>query len=40
MVAAYQRGDLFDKRRELMIAWANYCDGRTDENVVPLRRAQ
>jgi integrase len=24
-VAAYQRGDLFDKRRRLMEAWAHYC---------------
>jgi hypothetical protein len=23
--AAYRRGDLFDKRRELMKAWAEYC---------------
>ena len=23
--AAYRRGDLFDKRRKLMDAWANYC---------------
>ena len=23
--AAYRRGDLFDKRRELMDAWAKYC---------------
>jgi integrase len=23
--AAYRRGDLFDKRRELMDAWAAYC---------------
>jgi integrase len=23
--AAYRRGDLLDKRRELMQAWANYC---------------
>ena len=23
--AAYQRGDLFDKRRKLMDAWALYC---------------
>lgn len=23
--AAYRRGDLFDKRRELMTAWARYC---------------
>jgi hypothetical protein len=22
---AYRRGDLFDKRRKLMEAWANYC---------------
>ncbi len=25
--AAYQRGDLLEKRRELMNAWAAYCDG-------------
>ncbi len=23
--AAYRRGDLFEKRRELMDAWAGYC---------------
>jgi hypothetical protein len=23
--AAYRRGDLFEKRRKLMAAWANYC---------------
>jgi hypothetical protein len=23
--AAYRRGDLFDKRRKLMDAWAAYC---------------
>ena len=23
--AAYRRGDLFEKRRELMEAWARYC---------------
>jgi integrase len=23
--AAYRRGDLFEKRRQLMVAWANYC---------------
>jgi len=38
VVAAYQRGDFFEKRRELMMAWANYCEGKTEENVVPLRR--
>jgi integrase len=26
--AAYQRGDLFEKRRELMQMWADYCDGK------------
>ena len=25
--AAYRRGDLFEKRRELMSAWATYCEG-------------
>lgn len=38
VVAAYQRGDLFEKRRELMVAWANYCEGKADDNVVPLTR--
>ena len=40
-VAAYQRSDLFDKRRNLMVDWANFlhtvpADGA---NVVSLRRA-
>ncbi len=38
VIAAYQRGDLLDKRRELMGMWADYCDGKLDETVVPLRR--
>lgn len=38
VVAAYQRGDLFDKRRDLMTAWANFCEGKGDDNVVPFRR--
>lgn len=25
--AAYRRGDLFEKRRRLMAAWARHCDG-------------
>lgn len=25
VIAAYQRGDLFEKRRELMTEWANHC---------------
>ena len=36
--AAYQRGDLLDKRRKLMDAWAVYCDSRaTTGKVVALR---
>jgi integrase len=37
--AAYRRGDLFDKRRKLMDAWATYCarSVRTEQKVVPLR---
>ena len=30
--AAYRRGDLLNKRRELMEAWAAYCEG-TDSGV-------
>eukprot|EP01037_Dinobryon_pediforme_P005931 gene5931-6001_t len=39
--AAYQRGDLFEKRRRLMDAWAEYC-GRPatkTDNVVAIRAA-
>jgi integrase len=32
--AAYRRGDLFDKRRKLMDAWAAYCKPKKS-NVVP-----
>jgi integrase len=34
--AAYRRGSLFEKRRQLMDAWADYCDGTTGR-VIPLR---
>lgn len=37
-VAAYQRGTMLEKRRELMAAWANYCDGAKGGNVVRLAR--
>ena len=33
--AAYRRGNLLEKRRGLMAAWGNYCDG-TAANVVAL----
>lgn len=37
--AAYRRGDLFDKRRKLMDAWAVYCGTPivAGENVTPIR---
>lgn len=34
--AAYRRGDLFEKRRRLMEAWAEYCAGRLAGGVVAL----
>lgn len=36
---AYRRGDALDKRRELMHAWATFCEGIND-NVVPLNGAK
>jgi hypothetical protein len=39
--AAYRRGDLFDKRRKLMDAWAAHCDRPAAiGNVVSLRGAE
>ena len=38
--AAYRRGDLFEKRRQLGQAWAEYCSGQWPERgseVVPVR---
>lgn len=37
--AAYRRGDLFDKRRKLMDAWAKYCVTSITEtdNITPIR---
>lgn len=36
--AAYRRGDLFEKRRRLMDAWAEYCEnGKSTADVLPLR---
>jgi integrase len=40
---AYRRGDLFDKRRQLMDAWADFCATPPAEGagkVVPMRSAQ
>lgn len=33
--AAYQRGDMLEKRRQMMQAWADYCEGYGD---APMRR--
>jgi integrase len=35
--AAYRRGDLFDKRRQLMGAWAAFCEALSGGQVVSLR---
>lgn len=38
--AAYRRGDLFDKRRHLMDAWAQFCgDPAVSGTVVPIRKS-
>lgn len=31
--AAYRRGDLFEKRRQLMNAWAKYCNTQSDKSA-------
>ncbi len=36
--AAYRRGDLFDKRRKLMEAWAVYCATPKASKVVAFKR--
>ena len=40
--AAYQRGDMLDRRRTLMQAWAHFCSSNaaTKGQVVPLRRRE
>lgn len=37
--AAYRRGDLFEKRRALMTAWAAWCEPKTG-NVVPFMKGK
>jgi integrase len=37
--AAYRRGDLFEKRREIMAAWANFIDRDKTANVVAMQIA-
>jgi integrase len=36
--AAYRRGDLFDKRRKLMDAWAAYCGTPRTGKIVAFKR--
>ena len=36
--AAYRRGDLFEKRRELMVTWATFVSN-DNATVVPIRSA-
>jgi integrase len=36
--AAYRRGDALEKRRRLMQAWADYCDGAEGAKIIDLRR--
>jgi integrase len=38
---AYQRGDLLERRRQLMSAWGRYCESAPTEqsNVTPIRQA-
>ena len=36
--AAYRRGNLLDKRRQMMAAWGEYCAGASNDNVVRLTR--
>jgi hypothetical protein len=36
--AAYRRGDLFEKRRKLMEAWAAYCAAPKSGKVVAFGR--
>jgi integrase len=35
--AAYRRGDMLEKRRRLMEAWAVFCDTQADAKIVQLR---
>ena len=33
---AYRRGDALEKRRALMIAWAEYCEAKIAANTLPM----
>ena len=36
--AAYRRGDLFDKRRQMMDDWQRYCETKTPAKVVSIKK--
>jgi integrase len=37
---AYRRSDALEKRRQLMEAWARYCEGTPDNIVVQLKQVE
>jgi integrase len=37
---AYRRGNALERRRELMITWANHCEPCADQNIVQLQAAR
>ena len=37
--AAYRRGDLLDRRRDLMVDWESFCSRGEFKNVIELRAA-
>jgi hypothetical protein len=37
--ASYRRGDQFEKRRKLMEGWSTWCEPRSQDKVVTLRKA-
>lgn len=36
--AAYRRGDQFEKRRQLMEAWANWCEPKVGDNIIQFKK--
>jgi integrase len=35
---AYRRSDALEKRRKMMEAWAQHCEPKASNNVVPIRK--
>ena len=36
--SAYRRGDQFEKRRKLMVAWQSFCEIKPVANILPMKR--